>query len=288
MRNRRVLVLGVTGMLGNAVFRYLSENTNMDVFGTLRNYSDLKYFSENRHKNLFCQVDLLNQDDIIRTVSKIMPDVIINCVGLIKQLSHSNNPLSVLPVNSLLPHRLANIAGMMDMRLIHISTDCVFSGAKGNYTESEQCDAIDLYGISKKIGEVVDYPHAITLRTSIVGHELNSNYALINWFLSQEQRIKGFRRAIFSGLPTVELARVIHEYVIPNIELHGLYHVSSEPIDKYTLLSLVAEAYEKNIEITLDEDFVIDRSLNSSRFNLATGYIPPTWSKLINQMKNFG
>lgn len=285
--NKKILVLGASGMLGNAIYRYLSEQPNLSVFGTIRNSSNRKYFSDNLHEHLFPNVDVLHQDDLIHLLKQLKPDVIINCVGIIKQLSESKDPLAVLPINSMLPHRLAHLADLINARVIHISTDCVFAGTKGLYTENDDCDATDLYGVSKKIGELSEYQNAITLRTSIIGRELNTNYALIDWFLSQQHSIKGYKHAVFSGLPTVELARVIHDYVIPNPQLSGLYHVSSEPIDKYSLLKLVAEVYGKKIDIIPDEHFKINRSLNSGRFKQITGYKPPSWPELVLKMKNF-
>jgi dTDP-4-dehydrorhamnose reductase len=212
--------------------------------------------------------------------------VIINCVGLIKQLATANDPLVVLPVNSMYPHQLAAICEQRGARLVHISTDCVFNGHKGNYVESDLSDATDLYGKSKYIGELNDKPHAITLRTSIIGHELNSSTGLIEWFLSQSGSVKGFKRAIFSGLPTVELARVIKDYVISRPDLYGLYHVSAEPISKFDLLKLVAKIYGKEIEIFPESEFIIDRSLNSERFQSETGYQAPVWSDLVTKMKD--
>jgi dTDP-4-dehydrorhamnose reductase len=170
-------------------------------------------------------------------------------------------------------------------RLIHISTDCVFSGSRGMYREDDFSDAYDLYGKSKYIGEVRDDAHAITLRTSIIGHELDSKVALVDWFLSQQGSAKGYRRAMFSGLPTVELARIIRDFVLPRPELRGLYHVAAEPIAKYDLLSLIAEQYGKQIEIKGDDAVIIDRSLDSTRFTLATGYRAPEWPALIALMR---
>ena len=184
----------------------------------------------------------------------------------------------------MLPHRLARLCELAGARLIHISTDCVFSGRKGLYLESDLSDAEDLYGKSKYIGELHDLPHAITLRTSIIGHELGSNYALVDWFLSQEGGVKGFTKAIFSGLPTVELARVMKDFVVPHPQLNGLYHVAAKPIDKFRLLSLVAAQYGKAIDIRPEDALVIDRSLDGSRFREATGYVAPEWPELIRRM----
>jgi dTDP-4-dehydrorhamnose reductase len=187
----------------------------------------------------------------------------------------------------MLPHRLEKICALAGARLIHVSTDCVFSGRKGGYLETDLSDAEDLYGKSKFIGELHDLTHAITLRTSIIGHELNSNNALVDWFLSQEGEVKGYTKAIFTGLPTVELARVMKDFVLPHPELHGLYHVSAKPIDKFSLLTLVAEIYGKQIGIRQDEKVRIDRSLNSTRFTQATGYVAPAWPDLVKMMHQY-
>ena len=194
---------------------------------------------------------------------------------------------AAIPINALLPHRLAEICGLFGARLIHISTDCVFSGKKGLYTETDFADADDLYGRSKYLGEI-DYPHAVTLRTSIIGHELNGSRSLVSWFLAQHGQVCGFRRAVFSGLPTVELGRVILEQVLPNSELHGLYHVSAEPINKFELLKLLARHYRKNIEIIPKDDLVINRSLNSKKFRQATKFHPKSWDMMVQSMKEFG
>lgn len=283
----RILVIGVTGMLGNAMFRtFLNSNVGHDVVGTARSTNGLDWFDGATSEQIITGVDVENHDLLVKIFAKVRPQIVINCVGLVKQLAEANNPLSAVPINTLLPHRIANLCSLVSARLIHISTDCVFSGDKGNYLESDFADAKDLYGRSKLLGEV-DYPHAITLRTSIIGHELSGNYSLIGWFLSQENKVKGFTRAIFSGLPTVELARVVHDFVLPDPNLHGLYHVAAKPIDKYNLLKLVAQVYGKKIEIVPDDAFVIDRSLNAQRFYEMTGYVAPEWGDLVTKMYEF-
>ena len=280
----KILVLGVTGMLGNAVFRVFSADASHETWGTLRNGSALQHFSRDCAARLVGGIDVLDQDSLAAVMAKVRPDVVINCVGLIKQLADAKDPLTALPINSMLPHRLARLCELVGARLIHVSTDCVFSGRKGLYQESDLSDAEDLYGKSKYIGELHDLPHAITLRTSIIGHELGSTYALVDWFLSQQGSIKGFTKAIFSGLPTVELARVMRDFVIPHPQLNGLYHVAAAPIDKFRLLSLVAAQYGKQIDIRPDAGLEIDRSLDGSRFREASGYMAPDWSELIRRM----
>ncbi|MGY2041005.1 dTDP-4-dehydrorhamnose reductase family protein [Pseudomonas pergaminensis] len=281
----KVLVLGITGMLGSSVFNALSRDERYFVMGTLRNADGLKYFDDVQHPNIIPNIDVLDTEQLLDVFAKVKPDVVINCVGLIKQFSSSKDPLLTIPLNSLLPHRLLKLCQLSSSRLVQISTDCVFSGRKGNYVESDLSDAEDLYGKSKFIGEVVDSPNAITLRTSIIGHELNSRNSLVDWFLSQESAAKGYSKAIFSGLPTVELAAVIKDYVLPNTEVNGLYHVSAAPIDKYSLLQLIAKYYQKDILLVPDNSVIIDRSLDSSKFRSIIGYEPPSWERLVAKMR---
>lgn len=280
----RVLVLGVTGMLGNAVFRVFSADADHETWGTLRSEAALRYFPLQAHGKLLRGIDVLDQDALAAVLSRVRPDVVINCVGLIKHLADAKDPLTALPINAMLPHRLARLCDLSGARLIHVSTDCVFSGHKGYYLEADASDAEDLYGKSKYIGELHDLPHVITLRTSIIGHELGSSYALIDWFLSQQGSVTGFTKAIFSGLPTVELARVMKDFVVPDSTLNGLYHVAAEPIAKFDLLGLVASEYGKQIEIRPDGALRIDRSLDGSRFRKATSYVAPSWHELVHKM----
>ncbi|QEY62231.1 SDR family oxidoreductase [Metapseudomonas lalkuanensis] len=280
----KILILGVTGMLGSAMFNVLSGSGRHEVYGTLRSTAGKRYFDANCHARLIDGVDVLEHESLVRVLAVVRPDVVVNCVGLIKQLADAKDPLSALPINAMLPHRLANLCALIRARLVHISTDCVFSGRIGNYLESDVSDAQDLYGKSKYIGEIHDRPEVITLRTSIIGHELNSNYSLVDWFLSQYGEVKGFRKAVFSGLPTVVLADLIEKYVLPNPGLNGLYHVSADAIDKYSLLNIISEVYGKEITIVPDDTLKIDRSLDSSRFRVATGFKPPAWRELVTIM----
>lgn len=282
----RVLVLGASGMLGNAVFRVMREDAELEVFGTVRSNNAPNLFSAELAKNIITSCDVDDYDALVELFLKHQPELVVNCIGLIKQLADADDPLITLPINAMLPHRLANLCKLVDARLIHMSTDCVFSGSKGNYKETDVSDAVDLYGKSKYLGEV-GYPNSITLRTSIIGHELGSTNGLIEWFLSQENSCRGFRRAIFSGLPTVVLAKIIRDFVVPKKDLIGVYHVAAKPISKYDLLKLVAEIYGKKIDIIPDDELEIDRSLNAERFNLITGYTPPDWPELIEIMHSY-
>lgn len=280
----KILVLGATGMLGSAMLHALQRSTYFDAWGTMRDRKGLCYFPKHTHSQLIHSVDVLDDDCLLDVFKRVKPNLVINCVGLIKQLTSANDPLIVLPINAMFPHRLARLTAQFEARLIHISTDCVFSGRKGGYTESDQSDAEDLYGKSKFIGELSQSPRVLTLRTSIIGHELTTHYALVDWFLHQTDEVKGYVNAIFSGLPTVELTRIMLEYIIPHPELAGLFHVAAKPINKYDLLMLVAKIYDKKIRIIPDDQLHIDRSLNAERFSVATGYVAPEWPKLIEMM----
>jgi dTDP-4-dehydrorhamnose reductase len=284
MGDKKVLILGATGMLGHTLFTQLSKDNNLDLYATVREARGMNnWFSSDMEKRIIAGVDAKDFSTLTTAIDKIKPDVVINCIGIIKQLPSAKDPITAISINSLLPHRIADTCKMANARFIHISTDCVFDGAKGNYTENDQSNATDLYGRTKFLGEV-DYPHCITLRTSIIGHELKGNYGLVEWFLAQEGKVTGYTKAIYTGFPTIELARIIKDYVIPNPELKGLYQVSSEPISKYELLKLVAKTYGKQIEIEPFEDFLLDRSLDSTLFRKTTGYNPPTWTDLVKAM----
>jgi dTDP-4-dehydrorhamnose reductase len=286
-KQKTVLVLGATGMLGNTVLRCLAASGGYRVVGSARSDRLLRYLPPALRDRIILGTDVEDVDNLVKLIEQVRPDILINCVGLVKQRSEATDPLSAIPINSVLPHRLAKLCSIASARLIHISTDCVFDGKKGGYVEDDPANAQDLYGRTKHLGEV-DYENAITLRTSIIGRELGSAFGLLNWFLSSEGEVHGFRRAIFSGLPSIELSEVIRDHVIPRPELRGVYHVAAEAISKYELLVLIAKTYGKDIRILPDDQFVIDRSLNADRFRRATSYRSGNWASLIKKMYAFG
>jgi len=276
--------MGATGMLGHILVKKLDKYENIDLFATARSPKKLhQIFKPDFLDRVFVNIDADNFESIAHTVEEIQPDVIINCIGIIKQLPLAHDSIASISINALFPHKLAAICQSIGARFIHISTDCVFKGDKGTYTEDTPVDATDLYGRTKFLGEV-SASNCITLRTSLIGHELNTKYALIDWFLSQEEKVRGFTNAIYTGFPTVEMARIIADYVIPNPDLSGLYNVSSDLISKNDLLCLVAKQYNKKIEIEPYDDFFCDRSLDSTRFRTETGYSPPSWEELVKSM----
>jgi len=281
---KKILILGVTGMLGHTLFKEMSKNNDFDVFGTTRSSAGLKdFFSENELGRIRDNVDADNFETVMRAIAAVQPDIIINCIGIIKQLPIAKDPLTAITVNAQLPHRISLVARATNARMIHISTDCVFNGSKGNYTEEDPSDATDLYGRTKFLGEV-EYPHCVTLRTSIIGHELKTEFSLIDWFVAQTEEINGFTKAIYSGFPTIEIVKIITNYVIPNEELSGLYQVSSDHISKYNLLNIMKDIYKKEITINPENNFFMDRSLNSQKFQSITGYKAPSWEVMLRDM----
>jgi dTDP-4-dehydrorhamnose reductase len=281
----KILILGAAGMLGHVLFSVLSGRGDLEVHATARTAEGLeRWFPPVLLERIRGGVDAERFDTVLGALKAVRPDVVVNCIGVIKQIPAAKDPVVSISVNSLFPHRLARACAQVGARMIHISTDCVFSGEKGNYRESDHPDALDLYGRTKLLGEV-DIPGCVTLRTSLIGHELAGRHGLVEWFLSQEGTVRGFARAVFSGFPTVEMARIVSERILPDDRLSGLYHVSSAPVTKYDLLRLVAKEYGKRIGIERDEEFACDRSLNSSRFRGATGYEPPAWPELVARMR---
>ncbi len=283
----KILILGASGMLGSAAYRGLSAEQDVLAFGTIRSEAARKYFPDKLQPNLISGVDVLDYDALITLFEVVRPDVVVNCVGIVKQLAAAKDPLVALPLNAMLPHRLARMTALAGARLVHVSTDCVFRGTVGNYTEAMMPDTDDLYGRSKLLGEV-DYPNAVTLRTSIIGREFGSKNGLVEWFLASHGRVTGYTQAIFSGLPTNELVRVIARHVLPRPDLVGVWHVSADPICKHDLLVLLRQAYRHDIEIVPFDEPRLDRSLDSSRFRKATGYVPPDWATLIDSMRASG
>jgi dTDP-4-dehydrorhamnose reductase len=281
---KKVLILGGNGMLGHALFVQLSLQDSLNVYATVRSPKGLSlWFSRDLLKKIYADVDANNFDSVTNIIASIQPDIVINCIGLVSEFRIANDLLSLINVNARFPHQVALLCQTVGAKLIHISTDGVFDGKKGIYTETDEVNINDIYGMSKFLGEV-RYPHCLTLRTSIIGHELKGKSGLVEWFLAQNGKVRGYSRAMYSGFPTIELAKIISDYILPNDKLAGIYHISSEPISKYDLLCLIADRYNKKIDIKPSDKVVIDRSLDSSAFRSLTGYTPPSWPELVNKM----
>jgi dTDP-4-dehydrorhamnose reductase len=281
----KLLILGGTGMLGHkawAVFK-----SDLDVFLTIRgDFSDVQKFGLFDKRRTICNIDVKEFALVEDVVTRIKPDVVLNCIGIIKQKKDAEDVLRAIEINSVFPHKLAQLCDRVNARLIHISTDCVFSGEKGRYSEQDRPDPFDMYGMTKLLGEVVS-GRALTIRTSLIGHELDSKYGLIEWFLSQKGKtVNGYRKAIFSGFPTVVFCGILKTIIAEYPDLKGLYHVASSPIDKYSLLDLVKSTYGVDIRIEEEQKFVCDRSLNGDAFKKMTKFSPKNWIDMINTMKN--
>ena len=279
----RILILGGDGMLGHQMLRSLK--TRHDVRVTLRQdraaYAGQPLFSECEP---YFGVDVRDYTRMLEVIGNFRPDAIVNCVGVVKQRAEAKASIPSLEINAMLPHRLELLARAAGCRLVHLSTDCVFTGRKGAYTEEDMPDAEDLYGRSKLLGEVVG-PGCITLRTSIIGLELKQKTSLVEWFIAQRgKKVQGFRGAIYSGFTTMEMARIIEKVLVERPEAHGLYHVSSEPISKFDLLLKINDHMKLNIDVEPQDDFQCDRSLDSSRFRREFGYQPPTWDKMVDEL----
>jgi dTDP-4-dehydrorhamnose reductase len=270
-------------MLGHKVWQTFSPC--LDTYVTVRSEAD----SLRKHEifdlsRIIEGVSAQSDEDLIRAVDKVAPSVVINCIGIVKQDKDAQDPVLAISVNALFPHLAARVCRARGIRLIQLSTDCVFSGSKGNHTEADFPDAADLYGRSKLLGEVVD-DSSLTIRTSMIGRELTGCHGLLEWFLSQSGgTVRGFKRAIFSGFTTGALADIILNIVQHQPKLSGLWHVAAEPINKFDLLTLVKQTYGLQIVIEPDETFICDRSLDATRFRAATGFVPKSWREMITRM----
>lgn len=270
-------------MLGHKLVQRWRDR--FDVWTTVRNsFSAYERFGIFDRERTIEDLSVLDTASLEAVIERIRPDVIFNAVGIVKQIPTAKNTVTTLLINSVLPHQIAEIAAKTGARFIQISTDCVFEGTRGMYREDDRTDAVDLYGKSKHLGEVAG-ENCLTLRTSIIGRELTTSHGLIEWVLANRGKtVRGYSNAVFSGFPTVVLADIISNVIEHNPALQGLFHLSSEPIDKFTLLSLVKKSCGLDIDIEKFEDFRIDRSLDSSRFRQATGFRPEAWPDMIARM----
>ena len=280
---KRILILGATGAIGHKLYQMYKER--FAVWGTVRccheNYAKYGIFDP---AHIIEGVDVSNFDAVIKAVATIRPSTIINCVGIIKQLPTAKDTLLCLKINSVFPHQLAGLCKAVNARLIQLTTDCVFSGRKGMYTEDDPSDATDLYGQTKYLGEI-NQEGCLTIRTSVIGRELRTTSGLAEWFLSNNGgKVKGFKKAIYTGFTTCVLSDIIADIIENHPDLSGLYHISSEPIDKYSLLCLLRDAFGVKIEIEPEYQVQIDRSLDSSRFRSKTGFQPPKWEEMVRKM----
>lgn len=273
-----VLIIGGSGMLGSQCVDFFSSIDGINTYCTCRNKNKyLEILEAKSNLKVFSHINVLDINSVEKVVDQTSPDIVINCAGAIKQKDIGINPVDAISINGLFPHQLVNFANKFNFKLILVSTDCVFNGENGQYTEDDYSDCLDIYGKSKFIGEVHNQSNVLTIRTSIIGIEVDSSLSLLSWFLKQKDPIKGFNKAIYSGVPTSYLAQFIYNHY----NLSGLYHLSSLPISKYDLLRLFAEYYDHDIQIIKDNNFKIDRSLKSKKLIEEIDFIQPSWTDLI-------
>lgn len=279
----RILILGGSGMLGHKLLQGLRSEFG-DVACTVRaprssRLSRLPLFAG---EHVAWGVEATDWRSVEAVIRSRRPDVVINALGVIKQRETAKDAVPSIQVNALLPHQVAALVAEWGGRLIHFSTDCVFSGQRGRYREEDVPDATDIYGRSKLLGEVTGAGNAITIRTSMIGRELSHHHSLLDWFLAQDGKtVNGYRRVIYSGLTTLELTRITAMLITRFPDLHGLYQVTAPAISKHDLLSLVADAFTVRVDMTPADEPFCDRSLIGERFAAATGYVSPPWPRLI-------
>ncbi len=284
----KLLILGGTGMVGHTLIKQLSAK--YEIFSILRERTDLKsskFFEQVLEKNRCIFIDDINQyNNLSGAIKKISPDIVINCIGVIKQRDDIENILNMIKINSLLPHILNDICHTNNIKLIHLSTDCVFSGNKGNYKESDNPDPTDKYGESKLLGEINEGT-SLTIRTSFIGPELFNKKSLFEWIKSQKNtEIDGFENAIYSGLTTLTFAQVIENIIDKHQDLNGVWQISSDSISKFELIKMINQKFNLNIKINRNSSFQCNRSLNSSKFKKETAIKIPSWESIINDLYN--
>ena len=281
---KKIIILGSTGMMGSAISNLLKNDERFQILCIYKNLKKIKFIS--LKKNQKKKLNVKNFSELKKTIIKFNPHYLINCVGLIKQLFTDKNIKDARYLNSTLPLKLSIIAKKNKFKIIHLSTDCVFSGSKGNYSEKNKADAQDYYGISKLKGEIKS-KNVLNIRTSIIGHEINTNFSLLNWFLNQN-KVKGFKNAFFTGLTTLELSNIIiNKIILKKVFLNGLFHISGPRISKLNLLKIIKKTYKTKTIINIDNDFKIDRSLNSIKFRKKVNLNTKKWSIMIRELKNF-
>jgi dTDP-4-dehydrorhamnose reductase len=269
-------------MLGHQAIRVLAPD--FEVWGACRQPQGLPDLGVPPERMLG-GLDATKAETAHALIDRVRPDMVLNAVGIIKQVAMAKAAVPSITVNGLWPHVLADTCAAYGARMVHVSTDCVFSGARGQYVESDVPDAFDLYGRSKLLGEVADRDNVVTLRTSMIGWQLGEPTGLAAWFAAhRDEPLKGFTKSVFSGLTTRALTEVIRDVLLPDATLSGLWHVSAGPIDKYTLLADLASHLGWDVDLSPVDEPVIDRSLDSARFRERTGWTPPGWDAMLEEL----
>ena len=276
----RILLLGANGMIGHQLFSYFSGRH--ETYGTLRGADSL--LAEVNKGRVITGVDVRDFEGLSNIIAAVMPNILLNCTGIVKQIGGKHSVSEQILLNAMLPHRLAELSESMNFKSVTFSSDCVFDGVKGNYTEKDVPNAADIYGATKALGEA-NYANALTIRTSTVGLELGNKHGLVEWFLSQRGQIEGFARAIYSGLTTIELARYVEHILVNYPDLLGLHQAAAEKISKFDLLNMLSEKLgRKDIEIAKNTNFECDRSLDGSKLQSLTQYCVPSWDSMLTSL----
>lgn len=281
-----MLILGASGMIGHRMWATLGERH--EAIGVLRRHElgALSMIPGIATKKTFFGVEFQDLSRLTKIVSDTKPDIVLNCVGIVKQLKDSSDHMKSIALNALFPHQLAKVCADNNARMIQFSSDCVFDGLKGNYTETDFPNAQDLYGRSKAMGEVDYLTNVVTMRTSSIGREVFPHGGLVEWFLSnEEKKITGYKQAIYSGFPTQRLGSIISDYIIPNKELSGVIHVAGTPIDKFSLLSMIKDHFKLNIDLLVNEQVKVERGLNFDNFSKLTGFKSPSWKEMMKDLE---
>jgi dTDP-4-dehydrorhamnose reductase len=283
----RILILGGNGMIGHKMYQMISK-VNEDTWVTLRNDLSTYIFSNiYNHEKVIDKIDLSDFNKLLHTLNEINPDIILNACGITIRRGVEKIKSNTILLNSVLPHFLNEWVSLNHKRLIHFSTDCVFSGKKGDYLDTDIKDAYDLYGSTKSLGEIVDSKYAITLRGSMIGRELENKTELFEWFMQQSNKnIKGFSEAIYSGITTIKMAEIVLILINYYPNLTGIYNISSKPISKFDLLKMCNEQFNINANIEMDNSYTSNKNLISDKIFNEIGIEKPNWIDLIRQLKD--
>jgi dTDP-4-dehydrorhamnose reductase len=282
----RILILGGNGLIGHKMYQLISNNYQ-DTWVTLRNnLSSYSYSEIYNSEKVIDKIDLSNFKLLLNQLNVLNPDVVINACGITIRRGIDAFKSNSIILNSALPHFLNEWVVSNNKRLIHFSTDCVFSGKKGDYLDNDIKDAIDIYGLTKSMGEVIDSKCAITLRGSMIGRELENKTELLEWFLHQKNNvIKGFTNVIYSGITTVRMAEIILKIINEYPNLSGIYNISSEPISKFDLLKKWNDKFSINATIEIDKNYTSNKNLISDKLFKIIQLEQPIWDDLIHQLK---
>lgn len=283
----KILIIGLSGMMGHKLFTYLQNQRCYDLYSTTTTNFKMEYpnFEIFNTKNIFYskKQDINFFDKIFSSVN---PDIVINCSAILKESYFNQNPIRYIEINSVYPHKISLLSEKYNFRFIHFSTDIVYGDTNKLSSENDEINVNSIYASTKFLGEVT-YNNSLTIRTSIIGHQLNGNSGLVEWFLNNENKsVNGFSKVIYSGLTTTEMSKIFHNYIIPNNNLSGVINLSSNPISKFDILQIIKKYYKINAEIIDDKSIISNRSLNSSLFKQMTGYSPPSWDLMIKEMSN--